>query len=74
MLSRPEGEPCLAYADLKRHFRRPRDCSNLAETRDAVRHIRARKGMLIVAGDPDSQSAGSFFKNPIYSPNSSITT
>jgi UDP-N-acetylmuramate dehydrogenase len=32
-----------------------------------VRHIRARKGMLIVPGDPDCQSAGSFFKNPILS-------
>jgi UDP-N-acetylmuramate dehydrogenase len=32
-----------------------------------VRHIRARKGMLIVSGDPDCQSAGSFFKNPVLS-------
>ncbi len=30
-----------------------------------MRHIRARKGMLIVPGDPDCQSAGSFFKNPV---------
>ena len=35
--------------------------------REAVRQIRARKGMLIVEGDPDSRSAGSFFKNPILS-------
>ena len=41
--------------------------AHLAETREAVRHIRARKGMLIVAGDPDCQSAGSFFKNPVLS-------
>src|SRR5262249_40523271 len=40
---------------------------NLAEAREAVRHIRALKGMLIVAGDADCQSAGSFFKNPILS-------
>jgi UDP-N-acetylmuramate dehydrogenase len=32
-----------------------------------VRHIRALKGMLIVAGDPDCMSAGSFFKNPVLS-------
>jgi UDP-N-acetylmuramate dehydrogenase len=63
----PGGEPCLAYVDLKRHFEGRETAANLAETRDAVRHIRARKGMLIVAGDPDSQSAGSFFKNPILS-------
>ena len=63
----PEGEPHIAYADLKRHFEGRETPPNLAETREAVRHIRARKGMLIVPGDPDCQSAGSFFKNPILS-------
>ena len=29
-----------------------------------MREIRASKGMLIVEGDPDCRSAGSFFKNP----------
>jgi UDP-N-acetylmuramate dehydrogenase len=33
--------------------------------RDAVRAIRQSKGMLLVAGDPDCHSAGSFFKNPV---------
>jgi UDP-N-acetylmuramate dehydrogenase len=61
----PGGEPHLEYADLKRHFEGRESRPNLAETREAVRHIRARKGMLIVAGDPDCQSAGSFFKNPV---------
>ena len=65
----PGGEPHLEYADLQRHFEGRETRPNLAETREAVRHIRARKGMLIVAnnvaGDPDSQSAGSFFKNPV---------
>src|SRR5216683_1193238 len=63
----PGGEPHLEYADLKRHFEGRETRPNLAETREAVRHIRARKGMLIVAGDRDSQSAGSFFKNPVLS-------
>jgi UDP-N-acetylmuramate dehydrogenase len=63
----PGGEPHLEYADLKRHFEGRETRPNLAETREAVRHIRARKGMLIVAGDPDCQSAGSFFKNPVLS-------
>ncbi len=62
----PNGAPRIAYADLKRHFA-GRDAPNLAETREAVRHIRALKGMLIVPGDPDSKSAGSFFKNPVVS-------
>ncbi|MGC2475343.1 MAG: UDP-N-acetylmuramate dehydrogenase [Candidatus Sulfotelmatobacter sp.] len=63
----PGGQPCLEYADLKRHFEGRETLPNLAETRDAVKHIRARKGMLIVEGDPDSCSAGSFFKNPVLS-------
>jgi UDP-N-acetylmuramate dehydrogenase len=61
----PAGEPYLGYNDLKRHFEGRESPPNLAETREAVRHIRARKGMLIVEGDPDCQSAGSFFKNPV---------
>jgi UDP-N-acetylmuramate dehydrogenase len=61
----PEGPPHITYADLKRHFAGRETTPNLAETREAVRHIRALKGMLIVPGDADSQSAGSFFKNPV---------
>jgi UDP-N-acetylmuramate dehydrogenase len=61
----PGGNPHIAYADLKRHFEGRETPPNLAETREAVRHIRALKGMLIVPGDPDCQSAGSFFKNPV---------
>src|SRR5208282_5191021 len=61
----PGGEPRISYADLKRQFEGRETSPNLAETREAVRHIRALKGMLLVAGDPDCQSAGSFFKNPI---------
>lgn len=57
------GEPALAYEDLKRHFgdRSP----VLSEVRSAVLAIRERKGMLIVPGQGDSLSAGSFFKNPV---------
>jgi UDP-N-acetylmuramate dehydrogenase len=63
----PGGEPRLAYADLQKHFAGRETRPNLAETREAVRHIRALKGMLITPGDADSQSAGSFFKNPVLS-------
>ena len=63
----PGGDPHIAYADLKRHFEGRQTQPSLAETREAVLHIRARKGMLIVPGDPDSLSAGSFFKNPVIS-------
>lgn len=61
----PDGKPHIAYADLRRHFEGRETPPNLAETREAVRHIRARKGMLITPGDPDCQSVGSFFKNPV---------
>jgi UDP-N-acetylmuramate dehydrogenase len=64
----PEGKPRIRYADLERHFAGRETTPDLAETREAVRHIRALKGMLIVAGDPDCLSAGSFFKNPVISP------
>jgi UDP-N-acetylmuramate dehydrogenase len=37
----------------------------LGEARSAVLKIRARKGMVLDAGDPDSRSAGSFFTNPV---------
>jgi UDP-N-acetylmuramate dehydrogenase len=63
----PGGAPRIAYADLKRHFEGRETTPDLAETREAVRHIRALKGMLIVPGDADCQSAGSFFKNPVLS-------
>lgn len=61
------GRPHLEYADLKRQFEGRETPPNLAETREAVRHTRAGKGMLIIPGDPDCQSAGSFFKNPVVS-------
>lgn len=64
---KPGGAPHLEYADLKRHFEGRETGPNLAETREAVRYIRSRKGMLLTPGDPDCQSAGSFFKNPVLS-------
>jgi UDP-N-acetylmuramate dehydrogenase len=62
-----DGAPSLKYADLKKHFAASPSQPSLAEVREAVRQIRRSKGMLIVAGDADSRSAGSFFKNPILS-------
>jgi UDP-N-acetylmuramate dehydrogenase len=63
------GAPSLKYADLQKHFAErlvPKQTPpSLAETREAVREIRRNKGMLIVPGDADCRSAGSFFKNPV---------
>ena len=76
------GPPSLKYADLQKYFSEKRTTEttmtektpadkktppSLAETREAVREIRRSKGMLIIPHDPDSHSAGSFFKNPILS-------
>jgi UDP-N-acetylmuramate dehydrogenase len=63
----PGADPALRYADLQKHFAGRDGTPTLAEVRDAVLKIRASKGMLLSPGDPDSRSAGSFFKNPILS-------
>jgi UDP-N-acetylmuramate dehydrogenase len=60
-----DGAPSLKYGDLQKHFSASSKSPSLAEVREAVRQIRRTKGMLIVAGDADSRSAGSFFKNPV---------
>jgi len=60
----PDGKPDLRYAELQRTF--PADAiPSLREVADAVRSIRRAKGMLLVEGDPDCRSAGSYFKNPV---------
>jgi len=61
---RLNGEPMLTYQDLKAHFADWATTPTLAETANAVRGIRQGKAMLLVGGDPDCRSAGSFFKNP----------
>src|SRR5690606_37891083 len=59
----PGGAPHVKYRDLAARFngRVP----TLAETREAVLAIRRQKSMVIDPKDPNSRSAGSFFKNPI---------
>lgn len=61
-----DGSPHLEYRDVKHYFaERGVPHPTLAQTADAVRTIRARKGMVLAEDDPDSRSAGSFFKNPV---------
>ena len=62
-----DAAPCIEYPDLKRELENVSH-PTLIQVRDAVRRLRARKAMLIQEGDPDCRSAGSFFKNPIFSP------
>ncbi len=61
---RADAAPTLRYAELAAALAgtaRP----SLAETRAAVLGLRAKKSMVIRAGDPNRRSAGSFFTNPI---------
>jgi len=58
------GSPQLTYADLQVHFKESSGDVALADVASAVREIRRSKGMLLVEGDADCRSAGSFFKNP----------
>lgn len=57
------GEPTIRYKDLQQIFgnRKP----DLRETRETVLKIRQSKSMVINPADPNSRSAGSFFKNPV---------
>lgn len=61
---RPGGKPNLRYPDLQQFFVGATE-PTLREVRAAVREIRHRKAMLIVPGEEDARSAGSFFKNPV---------
>ena len=60
---RRDGEAKVVYKDLIEHFkdRQP----TLLEVRESVLRIRRSKSMVIDPADPNSKSAGSFFKNPV---------
>ena len=61
----PRSAP-VRYPDLAAELGvAPGDQVPLQEARSAVLKVRARKGMVLDAGDPDSRSAGSFFTNPV---------
>ena len=62
-----DGQPSLQYAEVEKYFAGGSRKPTLRDVREAVRAIRASKAMLLVSGDPDCRSAGSFFKNPIVS-------
>ncbi len=68
----PSGEPTLKYAELREYvesIERGRDeavaGSRLESVRSSVLAIRRRKSMVIDPADPNSQSVGSFFVNPV---------
>jgi UDP-N-acetylmuramate dehydrogenase len=69
MLERANAARPVQYAELARALDvEIGDRPPASEVRDAVLVLRRRKGMVIDPEDPDSVSAGSFFVNPILSP------
>ncbi len=63
---RSNGEPCLRYDDLRRHFKGRAGSPSIRAVREAVLQIRESKGMLL--HNADSNSVGFFFKNPVLDP------
>jgi UDP-N-acetylmuramate dehydrogenase len=63
------GNAAIRYPELQRYIdERGTAIDDLQGVREAVIAIRKRKGMVIDPGDPDTRSDGSFFMNPILSP------
>jgi UDP-N-acetylmuramate dehydrogenase len=65
---RAGGEPRIRYDELRIHLADKKQPPALAEVRETVLRIRGSKGMVLREEDPDSRSAGSFFKNPLLDP------
>jgi UDP-N-acetylmuramate dehydrogenase len=62
---RTDGEPRIQYLDLQKRFAGQINAPNVADVRDAVLQGRRAKAMVVNDEDPDTRSAGSFFKNPL---------
>jgi UDP-N-acetylmuramate dehydrogenase len=63
-----DAPPAIRYAELERAFAAHPSRPTLAEVRDAVIRLRRAKSMVLDASDPNRRSCGSFFTNPILSP------
>jgi UDP-N-acetylmuramate dehydrogenase len=66
---RKGGRPCVDYPDLQRQFTGSEQAPSIGEVREAVLQIREAKAMVLRDNDPDSKSAGSFFRNPVLTSN-----
>jgi UDP-N-acetylmuramate dehydrogenase len=61
----PGGRPSVTYPDVESIFGGRAEAVSPWEVRQAVLLIRQSKGMLLDPSDPESRTAGSFFKNPV---------
>ncbi|HEY3495455.1 MAG TPA: UDP-N-acetylmuramate dehydrogenase [Polyangiaceae bacterium] len=64
---KPGGRPALRYAELERHFAGSA-APSVAEVRNGVIALRRAKSMVWDPSDENGRSCGSFFTNPIVSP------
>jgi UDP-N-acetylmuramate dehydrogenase len=71
----PEARPTVRYRELQSAVEAlvpldalPRGTPGLLLVRDAVLALRRKKGMVLDEADPHSRSVGSFFTNPLLSP------
>jgi UDP-N-acetylmuramate dehydrogenase len=65
----PGGDPAVRYPELSRELAsRGGDVRSLVDVRRTVLAIRGSKSMVIDASDPNRRSAGSFFVNPVVTP------
>ncbi len=62
---RAYDRPRIRHESLEQRFSNSKRFPGLSEVREAVLEIREAKAMVLREGDPDSKSAGSFFKNPV---------
>jgi len=62
---RTDGNPRIHYPDLQKRFSGSKHVPTIKDVREAVLRIRESKAMVLRDNDPDSKSAGSFFRNPV---------
>jgi len=65
---RPGGPPTVCYDDVERALGDRAAAATLGEVRETVLSLRRGKSMLADPDDPNRRSAGSFFTNPVVSP------
>jgi UDP-N-acetylmuramate dehydrogenase len=66
---RPGGVPAVRHAELGAHLAaHGRARPTTGEVREAVLAVRRAKSMVLEPGDPNRRSCGSFFLNPVVSP------
>jgi UDP-N-acetylmuramate dehydrogenase len=63
---KPGAPPTVTYPDVVDYLAQQNvRCADVQHVRNAVLHIRRRKGMVLDAADSDTRSVGSFFMNPV---------